>query len=225
MISVSTCIPVYNSHCPHYFPPEGESYESGELCHWGHIQSMCSVFLEWSGRLRYGVLFTFLLQIPQEIKGLITFSFSDGKASAAMQKTWVRSLGWEDPLEKEMATHSSTLAWKIPWTEEPGRLLSMGSQSQTWLSDFTLYFFRTSTWSPLESHLSINTILGFPAGSDGKESAWGAGDIGSIPGLERSPGREHSNPLQYSCLENFMDSGAPRATVHGVTESQTRLSD
>ena len=46
----------------------------------------------------------------------------------AMQETWVRSLGWEDPLEKAMATHSSTLAWKIPWTEEPGRLQSMESQ-------------------------------------------------------------------------------------------------
>ena len=46
----------------------------------------------------------------------------------AVQEAWVRSLGWEDPLEKEMATHSSTLAWKIPWTEEPGRLQSMGSQ-------------------------------------------------------------------------------------------------
>ena len=45
----------------------------------------------------------------------------------AMQETWVRSLGWEDPLEKEMMTHSSTLAWKIPWTEELGRLQSMGS--------------------------------------------------------------------------------------------------
>ena len=43
-------------------------------------------------------------------------------------ETWVRSLGWEDPLEKEMATHSSILAWKIPCTEEPGRLQSMGSQ-------------------------------------------------------------------------------------------------
>ena len=42
-------------------------------------------------------------------------------------KTEVQSLGWEDPLEKGMATHSSTLAWKIPWTEEPGRLQSMGS--------------------------------------------------------------------------------------------------
>ena len=48
--------------------------------------------------------------------------------SPAMQETWVRSLGGEDPLEKEMATHSSTLAWKIPWTEEPCRLQSMGSQ-------------------------------------------------------------------------------------------------
>ena len=46
----------------------------------------------------------------------------------AIQETWVRSLGWEDPLEKEMATHSSILAWKIPWTEKPGRLQSMGSQ-------------------------------------------------------------------------------------------------
>ena len=46
----------------------------------------------------------------------------------AMQKTWVQSLGWEDPLEKEMATHSSILACKIPWTEEPSRLQSVGLQ-------------------------------------------------------------------------------------------------
>ena len=46
----------------------------------------------------------------------------------AMRETWVRSLGWEDSLEKEMATHSSILAWKISWTEEPGGLQSMGSQ-------------------------------------------------------------------------------------------------
>ena len=44
------------------------------------------------------------------------------------QETWVQSLGWEDPLEEGMATHSSILAWRIPWTEEPGRLQSMGSQ-------------------------------------------------------------------------------------------------
>ena len=46
----------------------------------------------------------------------------------AVWETWVRSLRWEDPLQKEKATHSSTLAWKIPWTEKPGRLQSMGSQ-------------------------------------------------------------------------------------------------
>ena len=48
------------------------------------------------------------------------------KRLPAMQETRVRSLGWEDPLEKEMATHSNTLAWKIPWTEEPSRLQSKG---------------------------------------------------------------------------------------------------
>ena len=51
----------------------------------------------------------------------------------AMQKTWVPSLGWEDPLERGMATHPSILAWRIPWTEEPGRILE---KSQTWLSEY-----------------------------------------------------------------------------------------
>ena len=49
-------------------------------------------------------------------------------ANAGEKKTWVRFLGWKDPLEKEMAAHSSTLAWKIPWIEEPGRLKSLWSQ-------------------------------------------------------------------------------------------------
>ena len=53
----------------------------------------------------------------------------------AMRETQVRSLGWEDPLEKGMATHSSVLAWRIPWTEEPGGLQSTGTQSWTQLSD------------------------------------------------------------------------------------------
>ena len=51
------------------------------------------------------------------------------KRLPTMRETWVQSLGWENPLEKEMATHSSILAWKIPWTEDSGRLQSMGSQS------------------------------------------------------------------------------------------------
>ena len=50
------------------------------------------------------------------------------KNMPSLQETWVQSLGWEDPLEKGMATHSSILAWTIPWTEEPGGLQSMGSK-------------------------------------------------------------------------------------------------
>jgi len=58
-----------------------------------------------------------VLLIAQSVKNL-----------SAIQETWVRFLGWEDMLEKEMETHSSILAWRIPWTEEPGRLQSMASQ-------------------------------------------------------------------------------------------------
>ena len=66
----------------------------------------------------------------------------------AMQETWVWSLGWEDPVEKGMATHSSILAWRIPWTEEPGGLQSMGSQRvihSLVTNTFNLYLF---IWLP-----------------------------------------------------------------------------
>ena len=66
---------------------------------------------------------------------------------------------------------------------------------------------------------------GFPGGSDSKESACNVGDLGSSPGLGRSAGGGHGNPLQYSCLENPMDRGAWCATVHGVAKSWTGLSD
>ena len=64
-----------------------------------------------------------------------------------------------------------------------------------------------------------------PGGSDGKASACNVGDSGSIPRWGRSPGEGNGNPVQYACLENPMDGGAWRATVHGVTKSRTRLSD
>ena len=67
--------------------------------------------------------------------------------------------------------------------------------------------------------------MGFPDSSVGKESACSAGDLGSIPGLGRSPLEGNGNPLQYSCLENPMDRGAWQATVHGVAKSWTRLRD
>ena len=68
-------------------------------------------------------------------------------------------------------------------------------------------------------------MKGFSGGSDGKASVCNAGDPALIPGSGRSPGEENGNPLQYSCLENSMDCGAWWATVHGVTESRTQLSD
>ena len=67
----------------------------------------------------------------------------------------------------------------------------------------------------------IYTYMGFPGGSEVKASASNAGDLGSIPGLGRSPGEGNGNPLQYSCLGNPMDGEAWKATVHGVAKSWT----
>ena len=64
----------------------------------------------------------------------------------------------------------------------------------------------------------------FPGGSDSNESACNVGDLGSIPGLGRSPGEEKGYPLHYSCLENSMERGAWQVTVQGVAKSQTQLS-
>ena len=69
--------------------------------------------------------------------------------------------------------------------------------------------------------LPTPVFLGFPGGSDSKESTYNAGDLGSILGLGRSPGGEHGNPLQYSCLENPMNRGAWWATILEVTKSPT----
>ena len=97
-------------------------------------------------------------------------------------------------LEKEMATHSSVLAWRIPGTGEPGGLLSMGSH---WVGH---------NWCDLAAAAAAN-----------------AGDVGLIPGSGRSPGGRNGNALQYSCLENHMDRGAWRVTVHEAAKSQTQL--
>ena len=77
----------------------------------------------------------------------------------AMWETCVRSLGWEDPLEKEMTTHSSILAWRIPWTEEPGGLQSMGLEDQT-----------ASSYQGCILRASVENWIGyFPSKSDDKE--------------------------------------------------------
>ena len=72
------------------------------------------------------VLFFFSLSKPTGKSSLVTQTV---KKLLAMQEPWIQSLGQENPLQKEMATHSSLLAWRIPWTEKPGRLQSMGSQT------------------------------------------------------------------------------------------------
>ena len=77
----------------------------------------------------------------------------------------------------------------------------------------------------LKKNPSLVEVMGFPGGSEVKASASTEGDPGLIPGSERSPGEGNGKPLQYSCLENPMDGEAWWATVHGVTESRTRLSD
>ena len=80
------------------------------------------------------------------------------KRLPGMQETWVRSLGWDNPLEKEMATHSSTLVWKIPWTEEPGRLQSMGSQGvgHDWATSLDSLSFREWPVDPSATRATQN---------------------------------------------------------------------
>ena len=95
--------------------------------HWGHSVDLAF----W---LRSSVVSSLVAQMVKRLPTL--------------QETRVWSLGWEDPLEKAMATHSSTLAWKIPWTEERGRLQSMGSLRlrHDWASSLSLSLCHTSTW-------------------------------------------------------------------------------
>ena len=83
----------------------------------GGRSSMVQARFQWAG-----------MSLNSSDQVLLIHCGSDGKESAAVQETWVPFLGQEESLEKEMATHSSILAWRIPWTEEPGRLQSMVSQ-------------------------------------------------------------------------------------------------
>ena len=121
----------------------------------------------------------------------------------AIQETQVRSLGQEDPLEKKMATHSSILAWRIPWTEEPGRLQSMRSQRvrHNWAANTFTFMMKydggglVAKSCPLIWNIVITKQLGlyggFPGSSHAKESSCNAGDTGDVSliiGSGRSPG-------------------------------------
>ena len=121
----------------------------------------------------------------------------------------------EPPLKSTPPLHNW---WKSESSnEDPAKpKIYKNLKNTRWLHFFlTIYFY-------FIYHLSHR---GFPGGSDGKESACNAGDSGSSPGLGRSPGEGHGNPLQYSCLENSTDRGAWWATVHGVAKNKTWSSD
>ena len=133
-----------------------------------------------------------------------------------MQETQVRSLDQEDPLEEGMATHSSILAWRIPRTEEPGGLQSMGSQR---VRHDLLNNNSANLNSPKILSGCLVSLRALQGGSVVKNSPANAGDSGSISGSGISPGGGNGNPVHYSCLENPMDRGAWWATVHGVIES------
>ena len=139
-----------------------------------------------------------------------------------MWDTRVRSLGWEEALEKGIATHSSILVWRIPQTEEPGGLQSWSRKELDMTEQLTLSFFTFKGTEIIQSLLSItvppkfktldyisfSTSDYFPGGSDGKASVYNAGHLASIPGSGRSAGEGNGNPLQYYCLENPVDRGA-----------------
>ena len=130
-----------------------------------------------------------------------------------------------------MAPHSSTLAWKIPWTEEPGRLQSMGSGRvrHDWATSLSLFTFMRwrRQWHP--------TPVFLPGKSHGRRSPVGCSPWGHSESdrteqlhLHFSPsciGEGNGNPLQYSCLENPRDGGAWWAAVYGVAQSRTDWSD
>ena len=125
-------LPLNPSMCkkPHIFPPQIVFYYTYYFI--TLIVSLCNISWTYSHIfsyrfIHYLCIFWQASLVAQRLKCLPT-----------MQETWVRSLGWEDSLEKEMATHSSILAWRIPWTEEPGGLQSMGSQRVG--HDWAFYF-------------------------------------------------------------------------------------
>ena len=134
-----------------------------------------------------------------------------------MWETQVWSLSWEDPLEKEMATHSSILAWRIPWTEEPGRPQSTGSQrvGHDWTTSLhfiyiyiciythihillLLFLWRTLTDTAIIQDKNSNP--GFPGGSVVNNPPANAGTRGSLPG----PGRSHTPCSNEACAPRLL---------------------
>ena len=153
-----------------------------------------------------------------------------------MQETWVWLLGWEDPLEKETATHSSILAWRIPGTEKPGGLPSMWSHrvGHDWsdlaaaaaaavisiIHRWCCAVYLTHVFNYHSCSWVSQVILVVKKPPADARDIW---DTGLIPGLGRSSGEGNGNLLQCLCLANPMDRGAWRPTFQRVTKSWIRL--
>ena len=116
------------------------------------------------------------------------------KCLSTMQETRVWSLGRGDPMEKEMAIHSSTIAWKIPWMQGPARLQSVGSLSRTWLSDFTFTFHFHALEREMATHSSVLAWRIPGTGEPGGLPSMGSHRVGhdwatSLHSLKHSSGR------------------------------------
>ena len=148
--------------------PYSDPSTTFHLCFW--------VWLFWisylSETMANECFWLLLLRLVKWVQGLVAQMV---KNLPAVQETWVWSLGWEDPLEKEMATHSSILAWRTPWTEEPGGLQTVGLQRvrHDWRTNiFTSSGSREACNQELNSHSWGRTLLsalsselqGFPSG-------------------------------------------------------------
>ena len=129
----------------------------------------------------------------------------------------IQSLSWEDSLENSMATHSSILAWRIPWTEEPDGLQSIESQRAGHdCSDSALMHI-----SPSIKKVNVLASQVAPVVKNLPANAGDIRDAGLTPGTGRSPGEGNGNLLQDSCLGNPMDRRVWWATVHRGTNSWT----
>ena len=141
-------------------------------------------------------------------------------------------IGWRQLLSSlSLSLAAAGAAWCKPYLAKPrGHHLHvlLPSSAETQLGVWS-WVYREEGWGSnpycLFIFIKVWLIWGFPCNLVSKESACNAGDPGLIPGSGRSPGEGNGYPLQCSCLENSMDRGALWATVHGITESQTRLRD
>ena len=137
---------------------------------------------------------------------LIGKDLMQAKTEGKKRSGWQRIRQIVSPTQWRWVWAISERCWR---TGKLGMLQSMGVQ---WVRHNT-------NWTTTRTH------VGFPGGSDCHKSACKAGDPGLIPGLGKSPGEGNGYPLQYSCMENFMNRTAWQAIVHGVTKSQTQLMD